>query len=84
LQTFTEFMINAKWEEARRLDPTIQLSQVTIPLEQCAEFLMKSWEFVCRTGPVALDGYNPGVAAIDAPDAEDEEWLERLQPLEAA
>jgi hypothetical protein len=50
-------------------------------LEQFEELLMKSWEFVCRTGPVALDGYNPGVVAIDAPDAEDEEWRRRFQPL---
>ena len=74
-------MMDAKWEEARRLDPTIQRSQVTIPLEQSAELIMKSWEFVCRTGPVALDDFNPGVAAIHAPDAENEEWLGRLQPL---
>lgn len=72
---------DAKWEEARRLDPTIQRSQVTISLDQFDDWLMKSWEFVCRTWSVALADCKPGVVAIEAPDAESEEWLRKFQPL---
>jgi hypothetical protein len=81
LQTFSQAVINAEWEQARRLYPTIQLSQATIPVERIPELVMKSWEFVCRTGRVAPDDYNPGVVATDTPNAEAEEWREKLQPL---